>query len=641
MAALEAIGRAGAAGAVAPAGLHAPRQPWPSRRPRRNSRGQDEAAAVKAKQPGSRRSGRRRAGPGGGPGAVGAPEPCIVRRTSWPPWRPKPRRAGRATSGPEPPRRCSARDRRPPGSCWSASSRATPRTEPARRSWARRAGCSTRRSPRPGSTRGDVYVTNAVKHFKWEPRGKRRIHQRPNRTEVVACRRWLDAELDAAPRRGRRRALGATAGQALFGPSFRVGTARGQELHLDGRPAVATIHPSAVLRAEAEERAELLRTASSPISDERPAWPDERMTPPTGRARVGCSGWSYRDWRGRRLPRRRTAGGPGSRCTPAASTPSSSTPPSTGCPPPTTVDGWAAQAPPGFCYAVKVGQFGTHRMKLRDPTGWLGHHLERVRRLGAAPRARTWFQLPPRWRRDVGRLDDLPRAPRPRRCAGRSSCATRPGCTTTCSTCFAATAPRCASTTCSPTTPGMRTDRLDLRPLPRAGGAGPALPRPLRPPAPGAVARPARRVAGRRHRRLRLLQQRLGRERRRSTPAGCGRSSTPRIVLDPPPAAGAPDRGVAQRAAPVPCAAPGTPARGADRGNRRRTTSSTSQPSTAAAPQAQTSATQPGGHGDEQRPPSGARRGRRPRPVPPASGPPDPAPPPPRPRSVRRNGPPP
>ena len=105
--------------------------------------------------------------------------------------------------------------------------------------------------------RAGVYVTNAVKHFKWEPRGKRRIHQRPNRTEIVACRRWLEAELDLLPPKAVVVALGATAGQALFGPSFRVGAARGQQLHLDGRPAVGTIHPSAVLRAGADERADL------------------------------------------------------------------------------------------------------------------------------------------------------------------------------------------------------------------------------------------------------------------------------------------------------------------------------------------------------------------------------------------------
>ena len=100
-----------------------------------------------------------------------------------------------------------------------------------------------------GLDRAELYVTNAVKHFKWEPRGKRRIHQRPNRTEVVACRQWLDAEIAALPDLEVIVLLGATAGSALFGSAFRVGTARSSDLDLDGRPVVATIHPSAVLRA--------------------------------------------------------------------------------------------------------------------------------------------------------------------------------------------------------------------------------------------------------------------------------------------------------------------------------------------------------------------------------------------------------
>lgn len=108
-----------------------------------------------------------------------------------------------------------------------------------------------------GIERGDVYVTNAVKHFKWEPRGKRRIHQKPNRTEVVACHQWLDGELGVLDDAAVLVALGATAGQALFGPSFRVTKARGEELHLDEHPVVATIHPSAVLRArDSAERAD-------------------------------------------------------------------------------------------------------------------------------------------------------------------------------------------------------------------------------------------------------------------------------------------------------------------------------------------------------------------------------------------------
>jgi len=100
-----------------------------------------------------------------------------------------------------------------------------------------------------GLKRDEVYVTNAVKHFKWTAKGKRRIHQRPSATEVAACDRWLTAEL-AAVDPAVVVVLGATAGQALFGSRFRVGTARGQTLELDGRPVIATIHPSAVLRVQ-------------------------------------------------------------------------------------------------------------------------------------------------------------------------------------------------------------------------------------------------------------------------------------------------------------------------------------------------------------------------------------------------------
>jgi uracil-DNA glycosylase len=108
-----------------------------------------------------------------------------------------------------------------------------------------------------GLERDRVYVTNAVKHFKWSPRGKRRIHERPNRTEVVACNQWLTAELAVLPEDAVVVVLGAIAGQALFGPKFRVGEARAGDLELDGRPVVATIHPSAVLRSrDSAERAQ-------------------------------------------------------------------------------------------------------------------------------------------------------------------------------------------------------------------------------------------------------------------------------------------------------------------------------------------------------------------------------------------------
>jgi DNA polymerase len=108
-----------------------------------------------------------------------------------------------------------------------------------------------------GIDRSTVYLTNAVKHFKWEPRGKRRIHDKPNRSEIVACHQWLDAELAALPTDAVVVALGATAGQSLLGPSFRVGRARGADLAVGPRPLVATIHPSAVLRGRDDARREL------------------------------------------------------------------------------------------------------------------------------------------------------------------------------------------------------------------------------------------------------------------------------------------------------------------------------------------------------------------------------------------------
>ncbi len=100
-----------------------------------------------------------------------------------------------------------------------------------------------------GLNRKGVYVTNAVKHFKWEPRGKRRLHKKPSAREMAACRPWLDAELDFIKPRVIV-CLGATAAQALFGSAFRVSRQRGHVLTtLDGAKAVVTHHPSAILRA--------------------------------------------------------------------------------------------------------------------------------------------------------------------------------------------------------------------------------------------------------------------------------------------------------------------------------------------------------------------------------------------------------
>jgi len=112
-----------------------------------------------------------------------------------------------------------------------------------------------------GIAEGDVYVTNAVKHFKWRPAGKRRLHDKPNWTEIEACNHWLAGEL-AAVRPALVVCLGATAAQALLGKSARVGQLRGSLHELEsGVPAVVTIHPSAVLRAgdqRRERRAELV-----------------------------------------------------------------------------------------------------------------------------------------------------------------------------------------------------------------------------------------------------------------------------------------------------------------------------------------------------------------------------------------------
>jgi DNA polymerase len=107
-----------------------------------------------------------------------------------------------------------------------------------------------------GIDRKQVYVTNAVKHFKWTPRGKRRIHQKPNAEETAACRPWLDAEL-AVVKPDVLVALGATAAQALLGRSFRVTKQRGAPVDSELAPTViATVHPSSILRArdDAERR---------------------------------------------------------------------------------------------------------------------------------------------------------------------------------------------------------------------------------------------------------------------------------------------------------------------------------------------------------------------------------------------------
>jgi DNA polymerase len=110
-----------------------------------------------------------------------------------------------------------------------------------------------------GIERQEVYVTNAVKHFKWEPRGKRRIHQKPTLGEVRACRPWLETELAIVQPDGIV-CLGATAAQALLGPQFRITRDRGRFFDSEwARWITATIHPSAILRMPDREKKEEAR----------------------------------------------------------------------------------------------------------------------------------------------------------------------------------------------------------------------------------------------------------------------------------------------------------------------------------------------------------------------------------------------
>ncbi|HEY0867165.1 MAG TPA: UdgX family uracil-DNA binding protein [Fimbriimonas sp.] len=104
-----------------------------------------------------------------------------------------------------------------------------------------------------GIDRGDVYITNVVKHFKWEPSGNRRIHKKPNRGEIESCRPWLDAELERVQPKVLV-CLGATAAQALLGASFKLTQHRGEFVESGfSAKVLATLHPAAVLRMPGDE----------------------------------------------------------------------------------------------------------------------------------------------------------------------------------------------------------------------------------------------------------------------------------------------------------------------------------------------------------------------------------------------------
>jgi len=105
-----------------------------------------------------------------------------------------------------------------------------------------------------GIDRKSVYMTNAVKHFKWKPAGKRRLHQKPSASEVGACKPWLWSEIEVVQPRAIV-CLGATAAQALMGNDFRVTKSRGQWFDFqNSRKLIATVHPSSILRAPDEDR---------------------------------------------------------------------------------------------------------------------------------------------------------------------------------------------------------------------------------------------------------------------------------------------------------------------------------------------------------------------------------------------------
>jgi DNA polymerase len=128
-----------------------------------------------------------------------------------------------------------------------------------------------------GIDRRDVYVTNAVKHFKWEPRGKIRLHKKPNSLEIAACRPWLEVEIEAVQPQVIV-CLGATAAQDLLGSQFRLTKHRGEVFPTKYGPVTATIHPSAILRmpepkakeAEIASLAADLKAAAQYVSAQRP-----------------------------------------------------------------------------------------------------------------------------------------------------------------------------------------------------------------------------------------------------------------------------------------------------------------------------------------------------------------------------------
>ena len=152
------------------------------------------------------------------------------------------------------PRPCSVRVRSTLRSCSLGNSRATRRTSPGGRSSARPAQLFDAALEKAGIDRSTVYVTNAVKHFKFVPRGKKRIHSKPGAGEIEACRWWIGQERELL-RPPVTVALGATAAHSLFGKVMAIGKNRGAALLLpDGSECWITVHPSFLLRIPGEDR---------------------------------------------------------------------------------------------------------------------------------------------------------------------------------------------------------------------------------------------------------------------------------------------------------------------------------------------------------------------------------------------------
>jgi DNA polymerase len=122
-----------------------------------------------------------------------------------------------------------------------------------------------------GLQRDEVYVTNVVKHFRWEPRGKRRLHKKPGAGHIEACRPWLQAEI-LVTRPPMIVCLGATAAQAMMGRTFRVTRQRGKVIaHGEGPAMLATYHPAAILRAEDADRTRMRREFTADLVRAREA----------------------------------------------------------------------------------------------------------------------------------------------------------------------------------------------------------------------------------------------------------------------------------------------------------------------------------------------------------------------------------